>query len=517
MMAEKINYHQLSITESDLERLRVLTDQSFNFSDMADDDYFSKPENVYKLAYVLGITHDVGQLLKIWENLSEASIVRDAVEFEIRLLIGPNLNIQEIPSYATKVLKYKNLLSEKMHLTNTLHIGDDTEFLIALRLIIYAGSKGNSKLAKRLFNALSPERVIMTVEFVGKLVNFCAKYLHRMRPTSSVKPWIELCNTLDALAYSKCPDAVSSLRLANAAIMASDGMYSNALKLVKSTGGDNRRFVSILKMSEQLSKGNFKLANVFADQVILTTQPKPNESPFNRVTAEQSLCAVNEVLRDAGVSNFIISGTLLGCIRDGRIFEHDKDFDIGVIGWESQFDVAAALLKNGRFAFNPRDLRGHQLFLLPVFDRETGYDFDIFFFHDKGDHYIHGIDSRLGFTFNFRFSKFDLIEHNFLGDTFLIPNQYDKMLSENYGDDWRTPNPNYFVKLESPALLEKTGPKYSFCIRHEMMMLLELGASPEKARELLRRVKMIVRPEDLPSEKIQKYFIQQFFNAEPYP
>ncbi|AGI74712.1 hypothetical protein OA238_118p0180 (plasmid) [Octadecabacter arcticus 238] len=512
MIAEKINYHQLHITEEDVDRLRALSDQSMNFSNMADDDYFSKPENVYKLAFILGIRSDAAQLLKIWQNLSETSIVRDAIEFEIRLLIGPRINIEEIPVYAAKVSKFTNLLSDKIDLTNALHIDEGTEFLIALRLIISAGSKGESKLVKHILNALSPECVIITVEFVTNLVTFCAQNLHRMRPTASRKPWIELCNTLDKLAYRKCPDAVNALRLANAAIMTRDGKHLNALKLVKSAGGDNKRFASSLNMAEQLSKGNFKLANVFADQIILKTRLEQNKGEFNRVTAEQSLCALNTILQDAGVSNFIISGTLLGCIRDGRIFEHDKDFDIGVIGWESQFDVAAALLKSGRFTFDPRNLRGHRLFLLPVFDLKTGYDCDIFFFHDKGDHYLHGIDVDQGFTINFKFSKFELIEHKFLGDTFLIPDQYDKMLSENYGDDWRTPDPKYFVLLESPALLEKLGPKYSFCIRSQMLMLLERGASSEKAKELLRRVKMIAQPEDLPSEKIQNHFIQQFLN-----
>lgn len=510
MTAEKINYRQLYITKVDVDRLRELSEQSVHFSDMADDDYFLKPENIYKLAFIIGLRQDVSQLLKIWQNLSETSIVRDAVELEIRLTVGPDVNIEEIPSYATKVLKFTQLLSNKMHLTNELHIDDGTEFLIALRLIIYAGIKGNSKLVKRLINALPPEYLIITVKFVASVVSFCADYLHRIRPTASLKPWAELCNTLDALAYRKCPNVISTLRLANASVMAREGKYPNALKLAKSAGGNNKRFISNVKMSEQISKGNFKLANTFADQIILTMQSKPNKGKFNRVTAEQSLCDVNKVLQDAGVSNFIMSGTLLGCMRDGRIFEHDKDFDIGVIGWESQFDVAAALLKNGRFTFNPRDLRGHQLFLLPVFDLKTGYDFDIFFFHDKGDHFLHGIDSRGGYTINFKFSKFGLIEHKFLGDTFLIPDQYDKMLSENYGNDWRTPDPNYSVLLESPALLEKTGHKYSFCIRHEMTMLLERGASTEKAREFLRRVKLTAQPEDLPNEKIIKYFIKQF-------
>ena len=514
MMAEKINYHKLSISEEDLDRLRALTDQSINFSDMADDDFFSKPENIYKLTYVLGITRDAAQLLKVWQNLSETSIVRDAVECEIRLIISTDVNIEQIPFYATKVSKFTNLTSDKMYFNNALHINDDTEFLIALRLIIYAGNKGDSKLAEHLFNALSPERMIITVKFVAHLVNFCAKYLLRMRPTASHKPWIELCNTLDAIAYRKCPDAVSTLRLANAAIMILDGNPSNALKLAKSAGGNNKKFIAYLKMSEQIRKGNFKLATVFADKVILTMQLKARKSEFNRVTAEQSLCAVNAVLQDAGVNSFIIAGTLLGCIRDGRIFAHDKDFDIGVIGWESQFDVAAALMKSDRFTLNPRDLRGHQLFSLGVLDRKTGYDFDMFFFHDKGDHYLYGIDIRSGITINFKFSKFDLIAHNFLGDTFLIPDQYDKLLSENYGDDWRTPDPKYSVILESPALLEKTGPKYSFCIRHEMLMMLERGASPEKARELLRRVKMTAQPEDLPSEKVQECFVQKFVNTD---
>jgi hypothetical protein len=343
----------LNFSEADVSGLRSLAGQSVKFSKMADDEYFSKPENVYKLSYVLGLSCDIGQLFKIWENLSETSIVRDAVEFEIRLALGPENFIQNIPYVAEKVSKFTDFLTGNENFTVSLHIVDDTEFLIAIRLMIYAGLKGKNTLVEHILNSFRSDHLYIAVEFAGSLGMFCGKYLKRLRPTAPFKPWIDLCNTLDALSCHKCPKALRNIRLANALLLSGNGDFVNSLKLAKSASGDNKRFITVLEMSKHLAKGDFEGANTFADQLILLTSAKSTDDsiPFNRDTAEKSLRAVNDVLLKAGIKAFIISGTLLGCVRDGRIFEHDKDFDLGVIGWESQFDIADALLKTGRFGF----------------------------------------------------------------------------------------------------------------------------------------------------------------------
>ena len=266
-------------------------------------------------------------------------------------------------------------------------------------------------------------------------------------------------------------------------------------------------------MQKALNDSKVSKAIVFADRLIIlkkvTSDFIGQFSPFDRNVAEEALCEVNNLLRSAGVDAFIISGTLLGCIRDGRIFEHDKDFDLGVIGWEKQFDVAQALLSSSNFSFSAKGLKGHELFLLAVIHVPSGYAFDIFFFHDVGGKFKHGIQSRLGYTLHYLFSKFDLAEKDFLGHKFLIPKNYELFLDENYGKEWRSPDPDYFVKLESPALASKSGDDFAFSIRHEMLVMLGNRAKPSKGRIFIEKMKLHAQPKDQPKPAVVNAFLKK--------
>lgn len=232
------------------------------------------------------------------------------------------------------------------------------------------------------------------------------------------------------------------------------------------------------------------------------------EVNFNTKNAESALIRVNDILRGVGLKPFVMSGTLLGMIREGRIFAHDKDFDIGLIGWEAQYDVAQALLLDGNFVFDIHDLKGHKTFMLPVVDKITNISFDIFFYHDKGTHFLHGIDSRYGYTQNFIFSKFELIEKTFMEHKFYLPDNYTQNLSENYGSDWHIPQPNYFVKIQSPAIYEKEGIMFTLVAYLEMIYFMRSNPSQIKGQAFLKCIKENLPPKDQPKEEDMKAFMQ---------
>ena len=48
-------------------------------------------------------------------------------------------------------------------------------------------------------------------------------------------------------------------------------------------------------------------------------------------------------------------------------------------------------------------------------------------------------------------TPFDLIAHQFLGASYLIPKTYDRYLTENYGD-WYTPKINFDSALDTPNM-----------------------------------------------------------------
>ncbi len=215
-----------------------------------------------------------------------------------------------------------------------------------------------------------------------------------------------------------------------------------------------------------------------------TDAPVVKKRGFDVDAASESLKTVNRVLRERGLRPFMMSGVLLGYLREGQLLPHDKDLDLGLIGWEQQFEVAQALLSTGHYHVSWRYLRGAQTFLFDVVDLKYGVAIDFFFFHPKADHLLHGIDYKYGFTQNLRFSPFELTEVDFLGDRFWIPDNADQNLTENYGD-WRTPQSSYVVTVESPALVDKGSEKHQFMVLIELMRSVQTFKSVKRAKRIL--------------------------------
>jgi hypothetical protein len=185
---------------------------------------------------------------------------------------------------------------------------------------------------------------------------------------------------------------------------------------------------------------------------------------------------------------FIISGTLLGYARNNDLLPHDKDIDLGIIGWEDQFTVAQALLECGYFKFDLSQLTGKNRFLISGHDLRTGIAVDFFLFHEKEDHFVHGIDFDVGFTQNYKFSKFNLQTINFLNHDFFAPSDIEKNLSENYGD-WKTPDTNYIVTIESPALMHTNEDIKHLLIHLELLRNIQKNLRSKKTRKILEIMK----------------------------
>ena len=189
-----------------------------------------------------------------------------------------------------------------------------------------------------------------------------------------------------------------------------------------------------------------------------------------------------QALHNEKLEPFLISGTLLGWVRNRNLLPHDKDIDIGLISSGDHSTVRKALINSKNFSFDERVLDNPNAYLLQLKHKETKTHADIFFFHEKEDCYIHGIDSLFGYTQNFRFSKFKTSTVEFLDENVKIPDDYDLFLRENYGDQWKIPDKNYIVNLESPALTIKSGELYRFIAHLE---LLRAKKNPAKRERIL--------------------------------
>jgi len=108
------------------------------------------------------------------------------------------------------------------------------------------------------------------------------------------------------------------------------------------------------------------------------------------------------------------------------------------------------------------------MYQMPVVHLPTGFAIDVFIYHQDGDSLITGVQSNFGYTQNFRFSKFDLQEIQFIDTRFYAPSDIDKNLTENFGG-WRTPDPHYISHLQCPTTVDVGGEVYMMVCRLEMV------------------------------------------------
>lgn len=189
-------------------------------------------------------------------------------------------------------------------------------------------------------------------------------------------------------------------------------------------------------------------------------QKKPRDKSkmkgFDTEQAAQALVDLQQALAPIGQKAFLVSGTLLGYAREGRILAHDKDIDVGIIGWTGQYDVIAALLNSKRFVVDMRRLRGQKTHYLLVNHIKSGIAIDIFIYHPEGGRLVTGVEADFGYLQCFAFTPFELKSVRFLGIDFYVPDNVELNLEENFGD-WRRSDPGYISHLESPSTVDVGG------------------------------------------------------------
>lgn len=152
------------------------------------------------------------------------------------------------------------------------------------------------------------------------------------------------------------------------------------------------------------------------------------------------LVKLHTALSAAGLRPFLVSGTLLGVVRDGRLLDHDYDIDIGILpDGGSAEDVGVALAAVEGLQYELEEWR--------VWGRDAGgVAFDVFVHYEERGRYYHATRTHSWWN-----SPFDL-EPKAVGDNeFWVPDDTDAYLTENYGD-WRAPTVFYDKTFDTPNL-----------------------------------------------------------------
>lgn len=204
---------------------------------------------------------------------------------------------------------------------------------------------------------------------------------------------------------------------------------------------------------------------------VLDAQRKADENEEKNFPADiagSALRDLSRVLAPLGIKPFLVSGTLLGYARTGGFLTHDKDVDVGIFGWDDQFQIFDRLMKSGLFSVDALSLRGQDGYVLSAVHVLNGMAIDIFFYHELAGKYVTGVTYTWGYTVNFEFSKFDLKEVDFCGARAYVPDDIEKNMAENFGEGWRIPDPDYISHLESPSLCQKGEPVHFFVAYDKM-------------------------------------------------
>lgn len=215
---------------------------------------------------------------------------------------------------------------------------------------------------------------------------------------------------------------------------------------------------------------------------------------FDPVTAARALFDLQTVLAQSGQKAFLMSGTLLGYAREGGLLAHDKDVDVGIVDWESQFDVVIALLRSGLFQVSMKNISGERTYYIPIRHVATNTWIDIFVYHLEDGKLVTGVRNAFGFVQRFAYTPFELEQVTFLDIPFHVPADIDRNLTENFGSGWRVSDPNYLSLIEAPSILNAGD--LAFQIRGRLTILQMIREA--KPRKLERALEVLAGYRQLP-------------------
>ena len=169
---------------------------------------------------------------------------------------------------------------------------------------------------------------------------------------------------------------------------------------------------------------------------------------MNQVIAVEVLREVRDVLNEHGVEHFLIYGTLLGAVRDGKFCDGETDIDIGV-----KHEILILKIRELMDAFRNRGFTVYgysypynQTRALNLIKHDIIVDIRNFEEWD-GVRFLQRVDSSRNDVANvWSREHFETLgEIEFYGMKFKIPSNPEEWLRVNYGDSWRTPDPDMHV------------------------------------------------------------------------
>ena len=160
---------------------------------------------------------------------------------------------------------------------------------------------------------------------------------------------------------------------------------------------------------------------------------------FDKNSAFLALDDISRVFKINHLSMFLVSGTLLGCIRDNSFVDGEYDIDIGFFIDEIKIEkLYELIMSTGKFKL------GHKTDYMIQVVHHSNIMIDIFAHFNQGNLVFHGSSTHHWYNTNF-----SLKEVIFNNRSFLIPDDFETYLEENYGN-WKDPVVFWFYSFDTP-------------------------------------------------------------------
>lgn len=159
---------------------------------------------------------------------------------------------------------------------------------------------------------------------------------------------------------------------------------------------------------------------------------------------EQNFHDVIGVLERLNCRWWLDAGNCLGVVRGDGFVKDDNDIDIGMKGdhvifldrFKEEFEA---------LDFKMVKMREYQGKKVTLGFKRFGIKLDLYFYHEKDDFLWHAVYKHgVFYPMAFRKSLFDNLKPvKFLGRNIYLPNPPEQYLEDRYGEDWRTPKPDF--------------------------------------------------------------------------
>lgn len=176
----------------------------------------------------------------------------------------------------------------------------------------------------------------------------------------------------------------------------------------------------------------------------------PHKAPHTVIGLGDALCAIGDLLRNAGQPFHLMAGTLLALVRDGELLGHDKDIDLA-LPWDCDREALLDLFRGAPGFVAPQGpIEGPQQWGFSVTHEPTRVGIDLFFLRHEADGVLSGVGASSLMLYS-RVRPFGLAELQWRGRPWPVPSPPEQYLEDIYGPRWREPDPYFDTVLSNPS------------------------------------------------------------------